>query len=40
LKLQAKAKLTSLQNEKEKLAKDMQEVHALYNSYLSNLHEK
>ena len=27
LKLQAKAKLTSLQNEKEKLSKDMQEVH-------------
>lgn len=29
LKLQAKAKLTSLQNEKEKLSKDMQEVNAL-----------
>lgn len=30
LKLQAKAKLTNLQNEKEKLSKDMQEVHVLY----------
>lgn len=32
LKLQAKAKMTSLQNEKEKLSKDMQEVHTFVNS--------
>ena len=32
LKLQAKAKMTSLQNEKEKLSKDVQEVHTFVNS--------
>lgn len=43
LKIQAKAKLTSLQNEKEKLAKDMQEVHAhvvLYSCVIGGCYNK
>ena len=37
LKLQAKAKVTSLQHEKEKLSKDMQEVHTFVNSVEINM---
>lgn len=43
LKIQVKAKLTSLQNEKEKLAKDMQEVHVhvvLYSCVIGGCYNK